>query len=101
MRSTLILATFLATAACTEAGLIHDDSTLTAEDLANRPPITSIDFGDDSGDFADDGECDDPRFRGQGMTATPLMHDDIKRDASDCRAAYRNKQITLQDEQPA
>ncbi len=101
MRSTLILPALFTMAACTEAGLVHDNAQLTAEDLANRPPMFSIDFGDDSGDFANDGECDDPRFRGQGMTSTPLMHDDIKRDASDCRAAYKNKQLTLQDEQPA
>jgi len=54
-----------------------------------------IDFGDDAGDFANDGECDDLRFTGEGMTETPLLPDDIFRDASDCRAAFVANTITL------
>lgn len=47
-----------------------------------------IDFGDDKGDFAKDGECDDLRFSGIGMTDTPLLGDDVGHDASDCRKAF-------------
>lgn len=43
-----------------------------------------IDFGDDSSDFANDLECDDPRFEGMG-SASILLSEDRGRDASDCR----------------
>lgn len=48
-----------------------------------------IDFGDDSSMWAQDGECDDPRFEGDGMTSTPLLDEDAYADRSDCEAAYR------------
>jgi len=47
---------------------------------------TPIDFGDDSSQWAHDGECDDPRFSGPG-SAAELAEADYFRDASDCRAA--------------
>lgn len=46
------------------------------------------DFGDDEGDWAEDGECDDRRFEGPGMTTTPLLDEDVRRDATDCRDAW-------------
>lgn len=52
-------------------------------------------FGDDSGDYSRDGECDDPRFEGRGMTTTPLLSEDIRRDATDCRQAYEAGTIKL------
>ncbi len=58
----------------------------------------NIDFGDDSGDWANDGECDDPRFEGPGMTATPLLDEDILRDATDCRTAFEAGQLSLRGE---
>lgn len=57
--------------------------------------IDKIDFGHDSGEWANDYECDDPRFTGPGMTRTPLLAEDIRRDATDCAAAYRAGQIKL------
>ncbi|RVQ65745.1 hypothetical protein EKN06_12490 [Croceicoccus ponticola] len=54
-----------------------------------------VNFGDDAGDFANDGECDDLRFTGEGMTETPLLPDDIFRDASDCHTAYLSGTVTL------
>lgn len=48
--------------------------------------VTEIDYGDDTGDWARDGECDDPRFAGTGV-ASELLEADRGRDASDCRAA--------------
>ena len=57
----------------------------------------TIDFGDDSSEWANDGECDDPRFRGPGMTNTPLLDSDIRRDATDCRTAYEAGRLTLAD----
>ena len=53
------------------------------------------DFGDDSSDFAHDGECDDPRIKGLGMTTTQLLSDDIQHDASDCEDAWDNGDIEL------
>ena len=43
----------------------------------------TVNFGDDSGEFPNDGECDDPRFVGDGM-ATSTDTANIGRDASDC-----------------
>jgi hypothetical protein len=53
------------------------------------------DFGDDNGSFSNDGECDDMRFQGPGMTTTPLLDQDVKHDASDCRAAFNQGRLTL------
>ncbi len=54
-----------------------------------------IDFGNDSGEWANDGECDDMRFAGLGMTLTPLLQDDIMRDATDCREGYAAGRLKL------
>lgn len=43
-----------------------------------------IDFGNDSGEWANDGECDDMRFEGPGMASGVISHN-IGKDASDCR----------------
>lgn len=53
------------------------------------------DFGDDKGEYAKDGECDDMRFKGTGMTATPLLEEDIMHDATDCKAAFDAGTIQL------
>ena len=47
----------------------------------------SIEFGDDTGDWARDGECDDIRFHGDGVAPT-LLFQDRGRDAADCRQQY-------------
>ena len=57
----------------------------------------SIDFGDDSSDWANDGECDDRRFIGGGA-ASDLDRDDILRDATDCRELFEKGYILLVDE---
>ena len=51
-----------------------------------------IDFGDDLSDWANDGECDDPRFSGTGM-ASSLMDEDALHDASDCQSLYAANDI--------
>ncbi len=56
----------------------------------------SVDFGDDSSRFAKDGECDDMRFSGAGMTSTMLIDSDIRHDATDCRSAYIQRRLTYQ-----
>ena len=57
--------------------------------------VNRIQWGDDNGSFANDGECDDKRFDGAGMTSTPLLDSDIKHDASDCRSAYQQGRLAL------
>lgn len=47
-----------------------------------------IDFGDNSGEYADDNTCDDNRFTGDGRSIlTTDSH--VKRDSADCIAAYQ------------
>lgn len=54
-------------------------------------------FGDDASRFSKDGECDDKRFTGPGMTNTPLLDSDIQHDATDCRAAYSQGRLSLRE----
>jgi hypothetical protein len=60
----------------------------------------AIDFGDDSGSFSKDGECDDKRFAGPGMTDTRLLEADVGHDATDCRTAFDQKRLTLAGSAP-
>jgi hypothetical protein len=53
-----------------------------------------VNFGDDSSQWPNDGECDDRRFVGQGMAAS-LSWASVGRDASDCRALYETGSIRL------
>lgn len=53
-----------------------------------------IEFGDDSGEWANDGECDDPRFIGPGMSMMPPF-DHERRDAADCRVLFGLGEIRL------
>jgi len=61
----------------------------------------SINFGDDSSQWSNDGECDDPRFEGPGMTTTPLLDSDILSDATDCRTAFEAGLLTFRGDAPA
>ena len=54
----------------------------------------TVDFGDDTSNWANDGECDDPRFTGSAMAAE-LEDVDIGKDATDCRTAFEAGTITL------
>jgi hypothetical protein len=58
----------------------------------------TIEFGDDASKYSRDGECDDPRFGGPGMTDTPLLDTDIRHDASDCRSAFNQGRLTYKGE---
>lgn len=53
-----------------------------------------IDFGDDTSNWAQDRECDDPRFDGDGM-ARRLLYSNRGRDAGDCRQLYEAGRIRL------
>lgn len=57
--------------------------------------VSAINFGDDASMWANDGECDDKRFQGPGMTTTRLLDMDIGHDATDCRTAYADGQLSL------
>jgi hypothetical protein len=73
-----------------------------AGEIASDPPVgaAGIDFGDDSSEWANDGECDDMRFDGEGMAAE-LADIDIGKDATDCQAAFDAGTIALSEDAPA
>ena len=57
-----------------------------------------IDFGDDTSEWANDGECDDPRFTGPGAFAGggALLIDVLPMtDATDCRRLFERGEIRL------
>ena len=56
------------------------------------------DFGDDSSEWARDGECDDMRFIGAGMAAV-LNDEDRGHDATDCRVAFAQTRVTMRSEE--
>ncbi|UYQ72449.1 hypothetical protein OF122_01260 [Pelagibacterium flavum] len=58
--------------------------------------IDGIDFGDDSGTYSNDAECDDPRFTGPGVGVA--LDDHLMADATDCSTAYTEGTVTLADE---
>ena len=64
-------------------------------ETARAENAAAVGFGDDSGTWARDGECDDPRFEGAGMGASLDNH--LLRDATDCRDAYRAGRVGLRD----
>lgn len=84
-----------------EAGTVVLSGTGTSPLDIDVPSIASaINFGDDSGEWANDGECDDPRFEGTG-SAAELVDADIRKDATDCRAAFEAGTVTLVDSSAA
>ena len=66
--------------------------------IAAPAHAAGVEFGDDSSEWANDGECDDRRFIGTGM-ATSLDKDDNFHDATDCRKLYEAGQIKLVSEE--
>lgn len=56
--------------------------------------VQEVDFGDDTSEWAKDGECDDPRFVGEGVSPS-LVTENIGRDASDCSARMADGTATL------
>ena len=53
-----------------------------------------VNFGDNSGEWANDGECDDPRFLGNGVAAL-LLVESLGRDAADCWLLVSQGEIQL------
>ena len=70
--------------------------TATPNALAGTGAATrfSIEFGDDTGNWARDGECDDIRFEGVGVASTLLL-EDRGRDAADCRQLHDEGRVRL------
>ena len=66
-----------------------------ADDVRLPTPGWSIDFGDDTGNFVQDGECDDARFAGEGMGLPSGVSGQRGRDATDCRQRYEAGRIRL------
>jgi hypothetical protein len=56
--------------------------------------LDGIDFGDDTGTWPNDDECDDSRFEGDGMAFT-LYENNIFHDANDCQTLYSSGAIQL------
>ena len=65
----------------------------TAERSPTIDPAT-IGYGDNSSLWANDGECDDPRFTGPGVAST-LVDADLGADANDCRRAVEQGRARL------
>ncbi|ATJ81500.1 hypothetical protein ACFPTY_00845 [Halomonas beimenensis] len=55
---------------------------------------SGIEWGDNTSQWANDNECDDPRFAGPGMHSI-LLDEDRYHDANDCRRLYEQGQIYL------
>lgn len=55
-----------------------------------------IEFGNDTNDFAQDGECDDPRFEGF-ESALSVIADDEGTDATDCRKLCELDRVFLRN----
>ena len=74
--------------------------TLTLADTLPDPVETSydgIEFGNDKGTYADDQECDDPRFFGAGMATNSLDNTNVSGDRLDCLAAFKEGTIQLKE----
>ncbi len=70
--------------------------------LYDDPPadgviFNGVNFGDNSSEWANDGECDDPRFKGEGQTDSMLLASDAYHDADDCLAAWKEGGLELAD----
>jgi hypothetical protein len=65
-----------------EGEMIDPNAAVTAF-IANA----EIDFGNNSSEWSDDGECDDPRFSGHGVAAV-TDPSDVGQDANDCALVY-------------
>jgi hypothetical protein len=81
----------------TDCRTAYEAGTVTLKGGAAPAATTAtVDFGDDSSEWAKDGECDDPRFEGTGSAAETLDAD-IRKDATDCKTAYEAGTVTLKD----
>ncbi|MEL7285021.1 MAG: hypothetical protein AAGJ68_10930 [Pseudomonadota bacterium] len=73
---------------------IQDEQAAVVQAEETRPSLENIDFGEDAGDYANDGACDDARFEEDGDDWT-YQRAHVLRDATDCRTLYAEGTITL------
>jgi hypothetical protein len=66
----------------------------TSSAIATVAGTGEIDFGDDLSTWANDGECDDSRFAGEGM-ANSVVDSDLYHDATDCSTLYAAGRVTF------
>ncbi|WMT88959.1 hypothetical protein NO932_18435 [Pelagibacterium sp. 26DY04] len=81
----------------TDCSTAYEDGTVTLDENQGSGEsivVDDIDFGDDSGNWANDGECDDPRFTGSGVGVA--LDDHLMADATDCSTAYEDGTVTLE-----
>lgn len=78
------------------AELVQDEQTAAIEEETEElnASIDRIDFGEDAGDYALDGACDDARFSEDGDDWT-YQRNHVLRDATDCRTLYASGELTL------
>lgn len=74
-------------AGCVEEQASQDDGT-------DGRATQSIAWGDDSSQWANDDECDDPRFEGPGASSI-MLDEDLMHDATDCRELHEAGRIQL------
>lgn len=72
---------------------LHDTGTIRLRQVGET---AGLNFGDDTGEWARDEECDDPSFEGPGMGATD-SHEHLLSDASDCRDAFAAGTVRFRD----
>ena len=58
----------------------------------DRAQCSAVNFGNNSSEWANDGECDDARFTGPG-TDDIMLSSDTGRDANDCRALCQTGEV--------
>lgn len=67
--------------------------------LAIAPSVnaqSALNYGDNTSEWANDGECDDRRFKGVGMSnSSGFLSDDIGHDADDCKEQYDLGRVTV------
>ncbi|MCS6762193.1 MAG: hypothetical protein MO846_09575 [Candidatus Devosia symbiotica] len=61
---------------------------------AGARPAASFDYGSDTSAYANDGECDDPRFE-RPSTDKKLLAEDMMADASDCQSLQAQGQVSI------
>jgi hypothetical protein len=61
-----------------------------------KTQCSAIRYGNNSSEWARDGECDDARFEGPGSSHV-VLSEDIGKDARDCKALCEAGRISLRD----
>ncbi|WP_185827587.1 hypothetical protein [Halomonas nitroreducens] len=65
-----------------------------ASGVSSGSSAGGIEWGDNTSRWANDGECDDPRFGGPGVHSLNI-DEDRYHDANDCRSLYEQGQVYL------